>query len=86
MTKKYDIKYAFRKYESLGEQKTYWTTHGTLWVDDNGKMKIKINSVPVVANYEGWYEVYEQEPKEPYQQRQQPKKFSKDSDSDDVPW
>ena len=86
MSKKYDIKYAFRKYESLGEQKTYWTTHGTLWVDDNGKMKIKINSTPVVANYEGWYEVYEQEPKEPYQQRTQTKTYPLPKDDEDIPF
>lgn len=66
--KKYDIKYAFRKYESQGAQKTFWSTHGTLWVDDNGKMKIKIDSIPVVETYDGWYQVFEQQTPEQRQQ------------------
>jgi hypothetical protein len=68
--RKYDIKYAFRKYESQGAQKTFWSTHGTLWVDDNGKMKIKIDSIPVVETYDGWYQVFEQQTPEQRQQRQ----------------
>jgi hypothetical protein len=83
--KKYDIKYAFRKYESQGTQKTFWSTHGTLWVDDNGKMKIKIDSIPVVETYDGWYQVFEQQTPE---QRQQYRGVPKGAtlENDDVPF
>ena len=83
--KKYDIKYAFRKYESQGAQKTFWSTHGTLWVDDNGKMKIKIDSIPVVETYDGWYQVFEQQTPE---QRQQYRGVPKGAtlENDDVPF
>ena len=83
--KKYDIKYAFRKYESQGTQKTFWSTHGTLWVDDNGKMKIKIDSIPVVETYDGWYQVFEQQtPEQRQQYRAAPK--AEPLDESDVPF
>ena len=66
---KYDIKYAFRKYQSEGKEKTVWTTHGTLFIEDDGKMKVKLDSVPVVPNYDGWYQVFKQETKEEREQR-----------------
>jgi len=82
--KKYDIKYAFREYESQGMKKTYWTTHGTLWIDDMGKMKMKINSVPVVDCYEGWYHLFEHIPLEQRQQPQQYQGLPKGTDLDDL--
>ena len=42
MSKKYDIKFAAREYEVKGEKKTYWSSHGTLFIEDNGKIKITI--------------------------------------------
>jgi hypothetical protein len=84
--RKYDIKYAFRKYESQGEQKTFWSTHGTLWVDDNGKMKIKIDSIPVVETYDGWYQVFEQQTPEQRQRRTQTKTYPLPNDDEDVPF
>ena len=86
MTKKYDIKYAFRKYESQGVQKTFWTTHGTLWVDDTGKMKIKIDSTPVVGTYDGWFQVFEQQTQEQREQRTQTKTYPLPNDDKDVPF
>jgi hypothetical protein len=54
---KYDIKYAAREYEKQGEKKTYWTTHGTVWAE-NGKMKIKLDSIP--SPFDGWFQCFEQ--------------------------
>lgn len=85
MTKKYDIKYAFRKYESQGVQKTFWTTHGTLWVDDMGKMKIKMDSTPVVGTYDGWFQVFEQQTQEQREQRIPIKTYPLPND-EDVPF
>jgi hypothetical protein len=82
--RKFDIKYAFRKYESQGQQKTYWTTHGTLWVDDGGKMKIKMDSVPVVDGYDGWFQIFEQQTPEQRAQRQAPRNLP--NDDEDVPF
>jgi hypothetical protein len=76
---KYDIKYAFRKYESQSKERTFWTTHGTLWIEDDGKIKIKLDSVPVVGNYDGWYQVFKQETQEEKEQR-----FNKKIDDLDI--
>ena len=86
MTKKYDIKYAFRKYESQGVQKTFWTTHGTLWVDDTGKMKIKIDSTPVVGTYDGWFQVFEQQTQEQKEQRTRTQTHPVPNNDEDVPF
>ena len=56
---KYDIKFAAREYEKQGEKKTYWTTHGTVWAE-NGKMKIKLDSIP--TPFDGWFQCFEQRP------------------------
>ena len=84
--RKYDIKYAFRKYESQGVQKTFWTTHGTLWVDDYGKMKIKMDSSPIVGTYDGWFQVFEQQSQEQREQRTQTKTYPLPNDDEDVPF
>jgi hypothetical protein len=86
MTRKYDIKYAFRKYESQGVQKTFWTTHGTLWVDDTGKMRIKMDSSPIVGTYDGWFQVFEQQTQEQREQRTQTKTYPLPNDDEDVPF
>jgi len=67
---KYDIKYAFRKYEFQGKEKTYWSHHGTLFVEnETGRMSIKIDSLPVVKDYEGWFQVFKQETPEETEKR-----------------
>ena len=60
---KYDIKFAAREYEVQGEKKTFWSTHGTLWVD-GGKMKIKMDSLPTAQHFDGWFQCFEQRPTE----------------------
>ena len=61
---KYDIKFAAREYEMQGEKKTFWTTHGTLWIDGD-RIKIKMESQPVSKNFEGWFHCFEQRPFDP---------------------
>jgi hypothetical protein len=65
--KQFDIKFASREYESKGEKKTYWTTHGTLFLNDAGKMSVKIDSMPINENFKGWFQVFEQQQKDDYQ-------------------
>ena len=84
-TTKYDIKYAFREYEIQGMKKTYWSNHGTMFVDEEtGKMSIKIDSLPVVKDYEGWFQVFKQETEEEKTKRfANPKSSSKEFDDID---
>lgn len=44
--------------------KTRWTTHGILIIRDDGKIRIKLDSFPI-GDWDGWFGVYEQEPKLP---------------------
>jgi hypothetical protein len=58
---KYDIKFPARKYQVKGVDKTFWTTHGTLWIDDQTKkMTIQLDSVPVGQEFTGKLWVFEQ--------------------------
>ena len=81
---KYDIKYAAREYESQGQKKTYWTTHGTVWAE-NGKMKIKLDSVP--TPFDGWFQCFEQKTDAPVSFSAPPVARPKrvDSGFDDMP-
>ena len=57
---KYDIKFPARKYQDKGVEKTFWTTHGTLWVDDDTKrMTIQLDSIPI-KEFTGKLWVFEQ--------------------------
>ena len=57
---KYDIKFPARKYQDKGVDKTFWTTHGTLWVDDDTKkMTIQLDSIPT-KEFTGKLLVFEQ--------------------------
>ena len=57
---KYDIKFPARKYQVQGVDKTFWTTHGTLWVDDlTKKMTIQLDSLPL-KEFTGKLWVFEQ--------------------------
>jgi len=83
-TTKYDIKYAFRKYEIQGKEKTYWSHHGTLFVEDEtGRMSIKIDSLPVVKEFEGWFQVFKQETPEELEKRFGSNRKTNDSFQDD---
>jgi hypothetical protein len=58
---KYDIKFPARIYKVQGVDKTYWTTHGTLWVDDKThKMTIQLDSLPLYKDFTGKMWVFEQ--------------------------
>ena len=57
---KYDIKFPARTYQMQGVDKTYWTTHGTLWVDDKTKkMTIQLDSLPLYKDFTGKMWVFE---------------------------
>jgi hypothetical protein len=57
---KYDIKFPARTYKVDGVDKTYWTTHGTLWIDDKTqKITIQLDSLPLYKEFTGKLWVYE---------------------------
>jgi hypothetical protein len=62
-----DIKFAAREYESEGKTKTAWTNHGTLFINEAGRISIKIDSMPVGENFKGWFQVFEQKPRDGHQ-------------------
>lgn len=65
MKTQYDIKFAARKYKNAsGEEKTFWSTHGTLWVDEDGNISMKLDSIPQSTNWDGWMRAFKQKPKE----------------------
>ena len=50
--------------EDIGKDKPKYHNVGMLMIKDDGKMSIKLNSVPA-CNWNGWLSVFEQKPKEP---------------------
>jgi len=72
MKKAYEIKFPARTYKTAaGEEKTFWAAHGTLFVEapDNVNLqtfqfKIKMDSMPVGKDYDGWFQCYEKKPRE----------------------
>ena len=64
MKKQYDIKFAARKYKTAdGQEKTYWSTHGRLWIEENGYITIKLDSIPQSQNWDGYLKAFEHRPK-----------------------
>ena len=65
MKQQYDIKFAARKYTTQsGEEKTYWSQHGTMWIDDEKGVTIKLDSIPQSANWDGYFKAFPHRPKE----------------------
>lgn len=73
MKKPYEIKFAARKYESQGKEKTFWSTHGQLWVEapdgvdlTNIRISMKLDSIPQAQHYDGWFNVFEKRDREDF--------------------
>jgi len=70
MKYQFDIKFAARKYTTAeGKEKTYWSPHGTVWIEsdkplDIKSLTIKIDSIPQSANWEGFFHAFAHRPKE----------------------
>jgi hypothetical protein len=59
MKKQFDIKYAARDYQtSDGSRKTYWSQHGSMWIDENGSVTIKLDSIPVGEKWTGYMKAF----------------------------
>ena len=63
MKQQFDIKFAAREYTTAtGDKKTYWSQHGTLWIDGE-KITIKLDSIPQSANWDGYLKAFPHRPK-----------------------
>jgi hypothetical protein len=84
MKKQYDIKYAAREYKtSDGTQKTYWSQHGSMWIDDNGSVTIKLDSIPVGEKWTGYMKAF---PTKPREQKTQYEGLPTDDFDRDIPF
>jgi hypothetical protein len=86
MKKQYDIKYAAREYKtSDGTQKTYWSQHGSMWIDENGSVTIKLDSIPVGEKWTGYMKAFPSKPRE-QKQKSTYEGLPADDDFDNVPF
>ena len=47
------------KYVADGREKTRWVTVGTAFIDDNRNVKLKLDSVPIGQDWNGWLNLYD---------------------------
>lgn len=85
MKTQYDLKFAARKYTTAeGQEKTYWSTHGSVWIDDEKpSITIKIDSLPVSPNWEGYLRAFPTRPRD-NQQKQKTTYEGLPMDDDDI--
>lgn len=83
MKQQFDLKFAARKYQTAdGQEKTYWSQHGTMWIDEECRVTIKLDSIPQSTNWNGYLKAFPHTPKE---DRRQKAGFPPD-DYEDVPF
>lgn len=86
MKKQYDIKYAAREYQTAdGARKTYWSQHGSMWIDEHGSVTIKLDSIPVGEKWAGFLKAFPHKPREQQQQKTHYEGLPSD-DFDDTPF
>lgn len=84
MKQQFDIKFAAREYTTAdGQQKTYWSQHGTMWIDDEKKsVTIKIDSLPVSKNFDGFLKAWPTPIKDQQQRKPRYEGLPVDEDED----
>ena len=99
MKKKYDIVATVGKYtdRQSGEEKKRYQTCGAVFEDDNGRLSIKLDTVPITPEWSGWLACYEPDRKNqgqperpPTQERTRPPMTADpridDDTEDDIPF
>lgn len=88
MRKTHDILAKTGTYKNQqGEQKNRYTKCGAAFTDDSGQISIKLESVPVSPEWNGWLNLWE-----PREQQQapapapQPRQAAPISEQDDIPF
>ena len=57
--KRYNVVYG-EKYGDVNDPKTSWKRCGSLFVnDEDGRMSIKLDMIPVGSHFQGWLSVFE---------------------------
>lgn len=84
MKKVYDAVASTGKYtdRNTGVEKNRYLTVGAVFVNDEGKYSLKLESLPVGPAFNGWINFYEPRAKEekPAQQKQAAEQFEDDKD------
>lgn len=70
--------------DSEGNEKTRWTTLGALFEKDNGKMSLKLESMPVGTEWDGWASVFPDDEEKP--KRGGKRRSRQEDPNDDIPW
>jgi len=58
----YDVVYAQQQNGDKEKQKTQWIRVGVLLEKEDGKMRIKLDAIPI-GNWDGWLNVFERQEK-----------------------
>lgn len=69
--KTHDIVATVGKYKVGDEEKKRFANCGSVFTDDQGRMSLKIDSIPVTPEWSGWLSLYPVEGREERQQRPQ---------------
>lgn len=77
-TKKFDAVATVGKYKDCdGNEKKRYLTVGAVFEDDQGRMSLKIEAVPVGAEWNGWISFYAPQQREGQQRQERPAQSSK---------
>ncbi|GAT33267.1 hypothetical protein TSACC_21680 [Terrimicrobium sacchariphilum] len=90
-TRTHEVKATVGEYtDQSGAKKKRYITVGAAFTDDQGRVSIKLESVPVSPEWSGWLSLYPVERNGNGQQRQSPPRTPKpaplDDDEDDIPF
>lgn len=69
-----------------GQEKTRWVRIGTMLKADNGKLKLKIDAMPVGSEFNGWVELFDIDDQQKGQQQAPAPAPQADDFSDDIPF
>jgi len=73
-----------------GSDKKNYLNVGKAFTDDQGRLSLKLDAVPVTPEWSGWLSLYERKEKEQRQQQAQTQRPARpaplDPDEDDIPY
>jgi hypothetical protein len=96
-TRTHDIVATVGTYKSGGEEKKRYVNCGSAFTDDQGRISLKLDSVPVSPEWSGWLSLYPVERQQGQQQRggqarqrppqrEQPPARDEGYDEEDIPF
>ena len=86
MAKKiFDVAVATGKYMKDGVEKTRWLNCGVVLKNDNGNYSLKLEAMPLGAEFDGWFNLFTPQPRQ-QQQQPSPPPPAPDVFDDDIPF